>query len=90
MGAAPGRWELSSLDALTQRQLLKSRGSFFAEHVLVAVTPVEVVAVALGPASLLRVRRRVWSRSELQVEHAGVPGRRVPGDRSGAVPVSWA
>ncbi len=48
---AMGRRELSSLRGMTQRQVLKSRGSFLADRVVLAVTPLEVVAIALGPLS---------------------------------------
>jgi hypothetical protein len=65
---APGRWELSSLRALSERQLLKSQASYFAERILVAVTPVQVVAIATDALSLLCRRCLVWSREELRVQ----------------------
>jgi hypothetical protein len=65
---APGRWELSSFSALGERQLLKSRAAYFAERILVAVTPVEVVAIAMDATAIFRNRLRVWPRSELAVQ----------------------
>jgi hypothetical protein len=75
---APGRWEISSLRALSSRQLLKSEASYLAERVLLAVTTVEVVAI---------VRRRFfpphvvsWSRARLWVEPVTLRlGRLEPG-----------
>ena len=64
---APGRRELGSLRAMSERQLLKSRGSYFAERVLLAITPLEVVAIALDLFAVGGVRRRVWKRSDLRV-----------------------
>ncbi len=65
---APGRWELSSFRALGERQLLKSRAAYFAERILVAVTPVEVVAIAMDATAIFRNRLRVWPRCELAVQ----------------------
>jgi hypothetical protein len=65
---APGRWELSSFSALGERQLLKSRAAYFAERILVAVTPVEVVAIAMDLTAVFRNRLRVWTREELAVQ----------------------
>jgi hypothetical protein len=65
---APGRRELGSLRAMSERQLLKSRGSYFAERVLLAVTPLEVVAIAMDLFAVGGTRRRVWKRSELRVQ----------------------
>jgi hypothetical protein len=64
---APGTWELAGLEALSQRQLLKGRCAYLSERVVLAVTPLEVVAVALGVGAWLRPRRRVWARAELEV-----------------------
>jgi hypothetical protein len=64
---AAGRRELSCLGGLSQRQLLKSRGAFLADRVLVAVTPLEVVAMALGPLSR-RYREPIsWRRDEVVI-----------------------
>lgn len=65
---APGRWELSSFSALGERQLLKSRAAYFAERILVAVTPLEVVAIAMDLTAVFRNRMRVWRREELAVQ----------------------
>jgi hypothetical protein len=65
---APGRWELSGLRALSERQLLKARGVYFASRMLVAATPVEVVAVAMDATALLRTRRLSWTRDELRID----------------------
>lgn len=65
---APGRWELSSFSALGERQLLKSRAAYFAERILVAVTPLEVVAIAMDLTALFRNRTRSWTRAELAVQ----------------------
>ncbi len=65
---APGRWELSGLRAMSERQLLKGRGLYFVSRVLLAATPVDVVAVAVDATALLRTRRLRWARGELQVE----------------------
>jgi len=59
---AAGRRELSTLRGMSQRQVLKSRGAYLADRVLLAVTPLEVIAIALGPVSsrfreVLRWRR---------------------------------
>jgi hypothetical protein len=59
---AAGRRELSSIRGMSERQVLKSRASFLADRVLLAVTPLEVIAIALGPLSsrfreVLRWRR---------------------------------
>ncbi|MCU1457965.1 MAG: hypothetical protein JWL73_2057 [Actinomycetia bacterium] len=63
---APGRTELSGFRALSERQLLKSRGAFFVERMLLAVTPIDVVAIALGPVSIWHPRRLLWKRSTLR------------------------
>ena len=47
---APGRWELASLAALSDRQLLKGSGRYFAERALVAVTTLEVLVIDVGDA----------------------------------------
>jgi hypothetical protein len=73
---AAGRSELSSLRALSDRQLLKSRGLYLASRVLLAVTPVEVVAIAMDSAAFGRTRRLVWTLSDLVVER--VPARSDP------------
>jgi hypothetical protein len=65
---APGRWELSSFRALGERQLLKSRAAYFAERILVAVTPLQVVAIAMDMTAIFRNRFRVWPRDELAVQ----------------------
>jgi hypothetical protein len=44
---------------------MKGRGVYFCERILLAVTSVEVVAVAADLWSLLFARRMVWKRSEL-------------------------
>lgn len=65
---APGRWELSGFRALSERQLLKGRGLDLASRVLVAATPIEVVAIAMDATALLRTQRLAWRRAELRVE----------------------
>lgn len=65
---APGRWELSGFRALSERQLLKGRGLYLASRVLVAATPIEVVAIAMDATALLRAQRISWTRAELRVE----------------------
>jgi hypothetical protein len=61
----PGRFELDGIEAITSRQLMKGRGVYFCERILLAVTPVEVVAIAADLWSILFARRMVWKRSEL-------------------------
>jgi hypothetical protein len=63
---APGRWELSSLRALSARQILKAEASYLAERVLVAVTTVEVVAIVRHRFRSPQVV--IWHRSRLRVE----------------------
>jgi len=65
---ASGRWELSGFRALAERQLLKGQGLYLASRVLVAATPIEVVAVAMDATALLRTQRISWTRDELRVE----------------------
>ena len=65
---APGRWELSSFSALGERQILKSRAAYFAERIIIAVTPLEVVAIAMDATAMFRNRFRVWTRDELAVQ----------------------
>lgn len=65
---APGRGELRGLRALSERQLLKSRAVYLSERMLIAVTPVEVVAIAMDAAAFGRTRRRVWTHAELRVD----------------------
>jgi hypothetical protein len=77
---APGRWELSGVQALAERQLLKSRATYLAERVLLAVTALEVV----GIVRLFRGRRSprsvIWRRDELLVERVALrTGRLEPG-----------
>ena len=78
---APGRWELSSFSALGERQLLKSRAAYFAERILVAVTPLEVVAIAMDLTAVFRNRMRIWAREELAVQL--IPSRVDPHAPSG-------
>jgi hypothetical protein len=61
---APGNWDLSPR-GFGARQLLKARGAYLAERVVVAVTPLEVYAITLHFRG--RVRRCVgrWPRSQL-------------------------
>jgi hypothetical protein len=68
---APGRFELDGLEAISSRQLLKGRGVYFCERVLLAVTSVEVVAIAADLWSILFARRMVWRRSELAAVTVG-------------------
>ncbi|MGZ4688134.1 MAG: hypothetical protein ACXVKA_01775 [Acidimicrobiia bacterium] len=90
---APGRWELSGFRALSERQLLKSRGAYFAERLLVAVTPIEVVAISMDGLGFGRPRRRVWSRSDLVVQtiparaEQHLPGPALRLSRFGSFPV---
>jgi len=71
---AAGHCELS-WGGFGQRQLLKARGAYVAERVLVAVTPLDVIAVAFWFRG--RVRRRVgqWRRSELSIVSVLAHGR---------------
>jgi hypothetical protein len=61
---AAGRAELTGWRAFSDRQLLKGRGAYLGERVLVAVTTVEVVAIAHTPISFGR-RRLAWKRQDL-------------------------
>jgi hypothetical protein len=68
---ARGRRELSCICGMSERQLLKSRGAYLAERVLVAMTPIEIVLCALGPISShfrppLHLRREVVVVAPLQ------------------------
>ena len=62
---APGGGGLAANDALDERGLLRLRGAYLAERVLLAVTPLEVVAIAFGPGAREHLQRVVWRRSEL-------------------------
>jgi hypothetical protein len=90
---APGRGELRGLRAMSERQLMKSRGVYLSERILVAVTPVEVVAIALDAAAFGRTRRRVWTHEDLRVDvipsraGAGAPGPALCLSRHGRSPV---
>jgi hypothetical protein len=64
---AAGRRELSCIRGLSERQLLKSRGAYLAERVLLAVTPLEIVAIALGALSSRFQRPLVWSRDDVVI-----------------------
>jgi hypothetical protein len=67
----PGRFELDGFDAIASRQLMKGRGVYFCERILLAVTSVEVVAIAAALWSILVARRMVWKRSELAAATVG-------------------
>jgi hypothetical protein len=60
---AAGRSELGGWRGIKDRQLLKGRSAYLGERVLLAVTTVEVVALALGPIGFGR-KRLAWKRSE--------------------------
>ena len=77
---APGRFELDGFEAIASRQLMKGRGVYFCERILLAVTPIEVVAIAADLWSILFARRMVWRRSEL----AAITVGSCDGDRPGA------
>jgi hypothetical protein len=62
---AHGCWELASLAAMSDRQLLKGAGCYFAERVLVAVTTTEVAAIDVGISGVLRRHTQCWRRDEL-------------------------
>ncbi len=76
---APGRGELRGFRALSERQLLKSRGVYFSERMLVAVTPVEVVVIAMDAAMFGRTRRTVFTHDELCVEPIPSASDDIPG-----------
>lgn len=67
---AAGRVELGGWRGFQDRQLLKGRGAYLGERVLVAVTTLEIVALALVPIGFGR-NRLAWRRSEV-VAHAVV------------------
>jgi hypothetical protein len=71
---AAGSFELASLRAVKDRQLLKADAAYLAERILIAVTPLHVFAFALGPISWARRNGIAWSRSELVVRSTPVKG----------------
>jgi hypothetical protein len=71
---AAGRRELSCVRGMSERQVLKSRGAYFAERVLIAITPIEVVAVAMGALSA-RFRSALFFRRDRAVIRS-IPSRR--------------
>jgi hypothetical protein len=75
---ASGSWELASLAALSERQLLKGAGTYFAERVLLAVTTLEVVVIDAGASGVIRHRQRSWRRDELIVTVVANREGRVP------------
>lgn len=64
---AEGEHELRSIRGISQRQLLKGRSAYLAERMLLAVSTVEVVAVAVGFAAFRWPRVRRWRRADLRV-----------------------
>ena len=64
---AAGRRELSTIRGMSERQVLKSRASFLADRVLLAVTPLEVIAMALGPLSSRFREVLRWKRDSLVI-----------------------
>jgi hypothetical protein len=64
---AAGRRELSSIRGMSERQVLKSRASFLADRVLLAVTPLEVIAMALGPISSRFREVLRWKRDSIVI-----------------------
>jgi hypothetical protein len=78
---AAGRRELSCIRGLSERQLLKSQGAYLAERVLLAVTPLDVVAMALGPLSMHFQWPLVWPRDDVIV--VPVASRRTAADAYG-------
>ena len=64
---AAGRRELSSIRGMSERQVLKSRASFLADRVLLAVTPLEVIAMALGPLSSRFREVLRWKRDSIVI-----------------------
>jgi len=71
---AAGRCELS-WGGFGQRQLLKARGAYLAERLVVAVTPLDVVAVALSFRDRLQRKVRQWRRSDVMVVTVLAHGR---------------
>jgi hypothetical protein len=80
---APGRSDLSGLKAMTERQLLKGRGAYFTERMIIAVTPIDVVAIALGAATVFHPRRLTWKRSELRAARVPAHGETFRPDETG-------
>lgn len=64
---AAGRRELSSIRGMSERQVLKSRASFLSDRVLVAVTPLEIIAMALGPLSSRFREVLRWKRDSIVI-----------------------
>jgi hypothetical protein len=75
---APGRFELDGFEAIASRQLMKGRGVYFCERILLAVTSVEVIAIAADLWSIFFARRMVWKRSELAAAAVGSCDRERP------------
>jgi hypothetical protein len=69
---AGGRHELS-LSGFTQRQLLKGKGCYHGERLVVAVTPLDVVTFELGRWWGVRAELR-WSRSSMIVRRVATQG----------------
>jgi hypothetical protein len=61
---AAGRAELGGWRGIKDRQLLKGRSAYLGERVLLAVTTLEIVAIALGPIGFGR-HRLAWKRSDV-------------------------
>jgi hypothetical protein len=98
---ACGRRELSCIRGMSERQLLKSRGAYYAERVLVAITPIEIMLFALGPISSrfrapLRLRRADVVVTPLQSRRRGASrdrlafaiGRRYAGTHLELAPIT--
>ena len=73
---ATGAHELASLEALGQRQLLKARGTYLAETVVLGITPLHVHALGLFLGRWFVRDVACWARAELcatRVAARGVP-----------------
>jgi len=71
---AVGNHELS-WGGFGQRQLLKARGAYLAERTVLAVTPLEVVAVALSFGDRVERKVRCWRRGAMSVACVVAHGR---------------
>ena len=74
---AVGRFELSSFAGFQQRQLLKSRGTTVWERMLLAITPIELLAVEVLMGSVLCPVKLHWPLSSVRARPVR-PKRRSP------------
>jgi hypothetical protein len=85
---APTLSEPASPLALRERERLIGRGAYLSERVLLAVTPLEVVAIAMGPGAMTHLQRVVWRRPEVVARL--IPSRAVGRGRTDdALCVAW-